>query len=233
MHKRGLTLLPLSDDVNQFVETVRQLIPDLLDESGAVLYSTARTLRKGELYILGLNPGGQDGPTIRERLNTLPHRKKNEYLDVVWSTPKPGEHPLQRRLKWLMDQLGYDLKDICASNLIFTRSRTAAGIKYRELAEKCWPVHETILDIVKPTSILTFGVSALSPFQYILSKFPPEPAGTIDTQCSGHSNWKCKSFNAIIQGRDTLVIGVPHLSRYNVEGKSDVLRWVRYLMRVA
>lgn len=218
-------------DGAEFTRRVRELLPaNLLSERGAVLYSTADTLKPGNLYILGLNPGGTDGDTIEERLEALPLRTKNEYLDEVWGRGHYGEHkkcehPLQRRLRWLVEELDEDLRQTCASNLIFTRSRSEKGLAINELARLCWGVHELILNIVKPKMILAFGNGERrSPYSFLRSKFKPSEEEVL---CDiGHGNWKCKAFKATLNRRTLYVVGLPHLSRYDVIGKSQVVEWV-------
>jgi hypothetical protein len=45
-------------DIKIFAEKAKRHLGPLLDQSGQVLYSSVATLKKGSLYILGLNPGG-------------------------------------------------------------------------------------------------------------------------------------------------------------------------------
>src|SRR5436853_100374 len=135
----------------------QQHLAPILDSSGRILYSAADTLRPGSIYLLGLNPGGDPSKheTVRYALDTLPSRVKNAYLDEVWERQRrPGQAPLQRRIQWLAHQLGINLKKICATNLIFVRSRDGAGSGYPELADVCWPVHMAILRLVQPRLII-------------------------------------------------------------------------------
>jgi len=37
----------------------------------------------------------------------------------------------------------------------------------------------------------------------------------------------CKAFKANIDGRETTVMGIPHLSYYNIIGKDKVINWIR------
>ena len=41
----------------------------LLDSPGAVLYSGSATLKRGPVYLLGLNPGGAEDATLRDSLD--------------------------------------------------------------------------------------------------------------------------------------------------------------------
>ena len=218
-----------------------QLKPaNLLDEKGAVLYSRPHTLKPGRYYILGLNPGGdaEAGQTIRQRLDRPMNEWVNAYTEEQWAKPnardehdnyEKGQHPLQRRLHWLFGQLGTDLNDVCASNLIFVRTPNAAKLKkYRELANSCWPVHEYILKAVQPGVIITFGNGKKSPYRFLQEL----AEGNIDelASCdSGHKPWACKAFFGTYLDRKRLVVGLPHLSRYDVIEKRPVVDWIKKL----
>jgi hypothetical protein len=216
-----------------FLKQTRLILKPILDHSGAVLYSSFQTLRPGRIYILGLNPGGDNGHSIRKCLDSLPYYDENSYMDEDWSTEKRhydvGGHPLQQHLKWLIENLGYDLKNVCASNLIFTRSSGQWGADYPIHADLCWKVHELIIELVKPDVLIVFGNGSISPYDYLLRKHYGHTGSwpRIQTIESGHSNWKCKSFSMRLDDNRFTVVGLPHLSRYSVENKPWVLDWVK------
>lgn len=214
--------------IADFVAEAELHLEPLLGLSGEVLFSAVDTLREGDLYICGLNPGGSgDEPhqhTIRESLEMLPHKTSNNYFDESWRHYPRGAHPLQRRLRWLVEQLGYDLREVCASNLIFARSPGQGGSGYPEYAEICWPVHERILRIVRPKMLLVYGNGAKSPFEFLYGRsIGPSP---IDSIWSGHHGWDCRAFQTEVAGQGVVVVGLPHLSRYNVIGKAHVVEWI-------
>lgn len=196
-----------------FVEYACNTLDPILDEPGAILYSSFETLKPGSLYFLGFNPGGSGGVLLRKNIQELMSRSENAFLDEDWSNGigqwKEGMAPLQKRVQWVLQTLGLDVADVCASNLIFSQSKKATDIPWR-YADICWPVHERILKVVKPKIIVTFGNSELSPFAYIYSKF--SDSQQLSNIESGHGNWKIKQFSANINGCNVLVIGFPHLS---------------------
>ena len=216
---------------NKFVERCFEIIsPAIIDKSGRVLYSTIDTLQRGDFYILGLNPGGTCGPSIESDINGLNKRKENAYLDEDWPPYLTGQHRLQRGLKFLFDELGFDLRKICASNLIFVRSRDARGAGYPENADACWPVHEVILNYVQPKIIIVFGdAQKLSPFAYLMKKHKENTGNVpeIEEIQSGHGNWKCKAFTAELLGLKITIIGIPHLSIYNIANHGEVIDWIK------
>ena len=221
-------------DITSFIETARSYLRPVLDRSGAVLYSACHTLRPGPVYLLGLNPGGdpvQITSTIAGSLKGLPDKTENSYTDENWGLRdgKEVKSPLQTRLQLLAKSLNLSLQDICASNLIFMRSRSAAGIDFRADAETCWPVHEQILDIVQPSLVITFGNSERSPYAFLRDKLPHR-AGE-ETCDSGHGTWKCRGFEGEWRGKRLYVAGLPHLSRYSPlrdaeNVREEVLNWL-------
>src|ERR1022692_2346551 len=125
----------------KFIADAKRSLGPVLNRTGGIRYSATDTLSLGNIYILGLNPGGDGGPTIAQDLDALLGKKDNSYLDEKWENRagsySPGQAPLQRRVNWLISALGYDLRRVCMSNLIFMKSRGESGIKYPGDADLC------------------------------------------------------------------------------------------------
>lgn len=219
----------------KFVAEAKRTLSPILGDKGATLYSSFKTLAPGKFYILGLNPGGpvDSGQTLAESLDCLPEQQENAYLDEDWSSTARhfdvGQHPLQRHLSELMREIGQDLQNVCASNLIFTRSPGQHGADYPARGHVCWPVHQMILDIVKPNVIIAFGNGDISPYAFLALKhhetmgvWPKEV-----THPAQYWTWQCKAFQTEIEGRDILVFGLPHLSRYTIRGRPEVTNWIK------
>lgn len=218
------------DDLRVLVESARRHLAPILDRSGNVLYSGVETLRPGAVYLLGLNPGGDPDDDIRraqtigDTLANLPTKYENEWLDKSWRraglrTP-PGKAALQLRVQALLRGLGLEPREVCSANLIFARSRAAAGSGFRELAPLCWPVHEQILGIVQPRVVVSFGNASGSPYTWLKSRLAPTSREV--TVPSGHGDWVCRSFT---DGRYR-VVGLPHLSRYAIDRHPHVFEWI-------
>jgi hypothetical protein len=213
----------------EFAAFAAYKLQPILNASGFVLYSAAATLRPMPIYLMGHNPGGsperQADATVGASLASLPGKTMNNYLDEPWTTASgrswtAGQAPLQRRVAWLLNQLGFDPREVPCSNLIFTRSVEVSSGTFDEMAALCWPVHERIIEIVDPRVLLVFGNSEPSPYTYLQEIW----GGGIEERIrAGHGNWDCRKFKAR-NGRS--VIGIPHLSRYNVIGKNDVIDWI-------
>ena len=87
-------------NIDELVEKIKIHLNTLLNESGSIVFSSIDTLRKGELYTLGLNPGGGAIIPLTRILNELPLKKYNAYIDEQWKNEKSknykkGQHPLQ------------------------------------------------------------------------------------------------------------------------------------------
>lgn len=213
-------------------EFARRTLKHLLHRSGEVIYTSHETLSKGDIYLLGLNPGMGDFTTIGSHIDRMLSRTKNSYLDEDWdkqkdeAIPDPKLVPLQKRVISLLDSLGYDARNVCASNLIFTTTTSADELCFG-LAGLCWPVHEAVLELVKPKMLLVFGNGeTVSPYAFLKALFCP--AENDFTFCdSGHGDWKCKGFYAEINGRRTFVAGLPHLSWYSPIGRTEVIDWIK------
>lgn len=206
----------------EFSTAAKELLSRIVDCSGAVLYSPASTLREGKYYFLGLNPGGIGGLSIGEHLSNLPSINTNSYVDEEWdwgsgNLREAGAHPLQRNAKEVFCLLGVDIGDICASNIIFVRSPGESDCGYPRRAEECWPVHELILGVVKPKVIITYG---RRPFEFVSKKLN---ASRLKDFPSGHGGWVCRE----AVGEGVTILGLPHLSRYTLNGKEEVKRWLR------
>jgi hypothetical protein len=210
----------------QVATFARWHLREILNLSGEVLYSAASTLRPGEVYLLGHNPGGSARddrlPRVGASLDGLPKKRTNSYLQS-WNGRVPSQAPLQRRVIWLLERLGFNPAEIAASNLIFPRSRDAAASRFRDYSRLCWPVHEQILDIVRPRLIIAYGNGGQSPYRFLYRQFA---ASAEDCRPSGHRPWVCRSF--LVAGRFR-VVGIPHLSRYDISAHEDVVQWIKTL----
>ena len=216
-------------NIDQFITRARVILQPIISERGSVLYSATSTLQSGDFYTLGLNPGGDPSEipeTISECLDALPTYNGNAYMDEDWSGRRhyeKGCHPLQNNMKLLAQLLGPDLSTICSSNLVFMRSIDQYGSGYDELASRCWNVHRLILDIVRPKTLIVFGTGAISPYSFLL----PKISGDQNSIKSGHGSWNCHSFTAVDEDRKFKVIALPHLSRYSLNGKTEVIGWIK------
>ncbi len=193
----------------------------LIDQSGAVLYSGASTLRPGPIYLMGLNPGGSDGPSLRESI-AASRREHNAYLDEEWA---PGGHfqpmgqaTLQRRVQNLCSRMGLDTRSVPASNLVFTRSsRLDKHLAFDEALKLCAPVHEIFIRAIKPRFMMTFG--AIGNFKTAVTMT------SIESRLANHGSWKAHRGTAMIDGLEFRFGNVPHLSLWGSDNRLEVVDW--------
>lgn len=216
---------------------LKGLLAPVLNESGAILFSSIETLKKGTLYTMGLNPGGSAEIKLSQIINELPTKMKNSYLEERWENDHTvyhvGQHPLQKNMTGMLRTMGFDPCDVFSTNLIFTRSRNSNGANYTENADLCWPAHKEFIKIVNPEVFLVFGNSVVSPYRYILNHYKLRK---LDEMKSGHGNgsseWMCYAAKGDIEGRERLLIGLPHLSRYWVIKHEEVIKWMKLMIQL-
>jgi len=207
----------------------KEFLTHILDRKGELIYSSHKSLKEGDIYLLGLNPGGEGFITINDHLEGILTKETNSYLDESWknriTTWGKGKAPLQKRVNYLLNSLGYKTEDVCSSNIIFVTSRNADEVNYG-LAGYCWRFHEIILEIIKPKVIICFGVSNISAYAFLLALLNGKEYNDFP---SDHGNWVCKAFRTKINDRSTIIVGIPHLSYYNILGKEKVISWIKGL----
>ncbi len=79
------------------VAFAEERLKPIFARSGRVLYSGAHTLRRGPMYLVGLNPGGDPtthNDTVGSSLRVMLERTENAYLDESWTNCAIGGSPL-------------------------------------------------------------------------------------------------------------------------------------------
>ena len=208
----------------------KSVLKRLLKKSGEVIYSSHETLKKGDIYLMGLNPGGEGFISIEAHIDRMLERTSNSYLDEAWTNGNAnwgvGQAPLQKRVTWLLEQLVKNPRDVCASNLIFETSQNADQISFG-LAGLCWSFHESVIDIVQPRLIIAFGNGKQSsPYSFLKAIFEGEEQ-SFD---AGHGKMLCKGFETNIDNRRTYIAGLPHLSRYDPRRNPAVITWLKRVL---
>tara|TARA_B100001094_G_scaffold283984_1_gene297121 strand:+ start:14491 stop:15201 length:711 start_codon:yes stop_codon:yes gene_type:complete len=163
----------MSDEIKMYRRDIEKIIIEsgLAERSGGLLYSSYETLRKGDWYFLGQNPGGEIDSEdeydkiIKHIYNSDPCF--NAYFDEKWEDKQgricsAGSQHHQVNIKKFFSILGVDLRETCSSNLSFVRSRTTQSYSGSLLkdAKLCWKVHQYLLNIVRPKNILCNGSKA-------------------------------------------------------------------------
>nr|MBX2819700.1 hypothetical protein [Rhodothermaceae bacterium] len=130
----------------------------------------------------------------------------------------------EQNLMWLCAELGTSLDRVCRSHFV----PSSVLVQELEDALPYWPTHLDILKGVQPEVIITYGISDVSPFWFMYEQ--SEALGdSWDQVKAGQGNWRCKTFTGEYNGRRVPVVGLPHLSRYKLSGKSHVVEWIMEL----
>ncbi len=152
------------------MEDFAALVPDSLEDcSGKVFYSGRKAFEApSRVYILGINPGGNPsndgGETVGKHTDMVLSSKRDDwsaYRDEIWGS-EPGSAPLQKRIKHLCREIGMDLCEVPASNLIFKRSTVFSKLQgdAKQLAEACWPFHQKVIDTLGVRVVVCLGKPA-------------------------------------------------------------------------
>ena len=153
------------------IEDFAKLIPEsLMDISGRVFYSGRQAFEsRSDMYILGINPGGDHGvyseETVRRHTDAVLNSFDNNwsaYRDESWAGAPPGSNGLQPSLLRLFQGLERDPGKVPASNLVFVRSKDVAQLDrlYKEQSEinaVCWPFHQAVIEKLGVRVLVCFG----------------------------------------------------------------------------
>ena len=184
--------------------------------------------------MLGWNPGGVpavETESIRQHLSVLAKRRPDwsEYLDASWARRgkflSPGQARMQKRVCALLRGLGLPVRSVCASNVIFVRSRSTDSLAgARNLAKQCWPVHQFILQQVTPMGILAVGQAA---FEFIRTQ--GQSISELEEAPAGDGRLRLYSARVRIGSLTTSVVSVPHLGQrpgYDPSAFPKAMSWV-------
>ncbi len=227
---------------NNLISLVKEYCgEEVLGKSGGVLYSSYSTVKPGDYVIFGINPGGDPVQMSQWTIECdIEYKYKksiekgtwNEYIDEIWSGEEPGESIFQRRIRRLSEFLfGSEskLRDICALNLVFIRTRNEKGINYK-LFNRFWRVNEWFIRTVQPKCIITIGKK---PYEYLHQKFSEYGSKKVCEKKfpASHGNWKIRISKITepsgLVDKPIVILHIPHLSRYKVSGKKQIFDEVK------
>lgn len=223
--------------IKDFVTQAHKELSLIEEMNGECIYSSCETFKKGKFYFLGLNPGGAGFISIKASLDQFPTHTTNDFFDASWNSDshdyEQGMHPLQQRVQFLFnDILNYDLHNVFSTNLIFKTTNNSNQLNFG-LAGLCWKVHQLALDVVQPKIIITCGNgNGNSAFSFIHDIYAKVEYETISLT----STFSIKVCEISIQKRPTLLIGLPHLSLYEIRDNElfkqkllevlEIYRWI-------
>lgn len=124
------------------IEDFAGRIPESLKQKTGIAFFSGRHSfsKQSDLYILGINPGGED-PTdtpytsLGSRIKEVLYNKKDDWAalkDDCWCGKCEGrlpcKHFLQRNLRHLIKQAGMNPRDVPVSEVVFRTSRGLATL---------------------------------------------------------------------------------------------------------
>lgn len=223
------------------VEEFAKLIPDsLLDVSGKAFYSGRDAFgAASDLYILGINPGGDPesyptetvGAHTRKVLHEVPDNW-SAFIDEGWSIPPmpPGQHKMQKNVLHLLKRLDLDCRKIPASNLVFERSETVAKIQGRldRLTLDCWPFHRAVIQRLGVRVVVCGGMDAAEKAMPRLEDDNPT-SGKFTLRDTFMAKYGLKATSKVYRnGGGVTLVQLPHPSRFIwTHPKSDPTELVR------
>jgi len=201
---------------------IETLLGQDIHKSGESFYSSINTLKKGKYLIVGLNPGGDPKKilsSIKDSFQKIQNPEYNAYYENWLANGK--KHRLQENLKTLFAYLEYPLRDVCATNIIYERTRRESDLTISKMEAYKQILSKTI-NLIEPEVIITFG---RKPYNFLLELFPSYPHKTISIE-SGHSNWTIE-LTLFALPQQMKVIGLPHLSVYTLYNRPEKMQLLK------
>ncbi len=206
----------------------------LENESGSIIYSGNSTLKKGDYYFLGQNPGGNaqryEKDTILKQL--LHSGEFNEYLEGYWNG---GRH--QSNILAMFNDLEVDIKNTFSTNLSFIRSvnTTEYSRNLKDDYELFWPIHEYCLSVIKPKTIICNGADARNFFMKQMKIFPSTYEESFLKRLYRGNRMKCIAAKGtlMVNGEELNIrlLSTFHLSKWPYEDYQENILWLRSRIR--
>lgn len=210
---------------------------DLLRQPGCFLNSGWDTVAHGDVYVMGLNPGGapEEFGSIESNILATPDGPWSGY-DQSWHAA-PGAHRHQVRAKTYIAALNLKHERVLCTNAYFSTTRNAERLREKLSKHSAdfshafllyWTAHKLLLSIVQPKLILCFGNSE-SPSQssYAAVRSVLNVNGSLRKNTSyRQGKWFTAEapWNA---AKRVHVFGVPHPSRF--AATQELLTALRYV----
>ncbi|MFC5046658.1 hypothetical protein ACFSTE_10450 [Aquimarina hainanensis] len=212
-----------TSELNDFKEFVKSTLGETAHKSGTLLYSHARSLKKGKFLMIGLNPGGDPHAIPTTILESLTHFETDNYRPYVADWENGKTHRFKKNLETIGKILNMDLQELCITHLFMYRTYNKPKIDKIEL-EKSLAIIDRIIKIVDPEIIITFGKLT---FEKIKEHYYNRNYSVIDThdESSGQGRWVIKSSYAFGINK-VKFIGLPHLNTYTIYNKPSKIAWL-------
>ncbi len=211
------------DDLfNRLTAKIRRTYRELGFKQGwRFLYSSRKTLKPStKIIFIGLNPGGGDFEEPRPSCEN-----GNAYHFEEWPEGKPaGDSFLQKQVRLLYEGIAKATRskpaitlmdESLAANFIPFRSKSKSKLESpeacMELSREIWT---SILEHVQPKLVITMGREVTHEIAALIGK-----DATMTAPIKGKTGWGKITYDlrwASRNGRRTLIVGLPHLSRFRI-----------------
>lgn len=208
---------------NRLTAKIRRTYRELDHQLGwRFLYSSRDTLKPStRIVFIGLNPGGKKLEKTRASCE-----EGNAYHFETWKPP--GHNSLQEQVCMLYEGIAKAIRSKSPINLM-DESLAANFIPFRsanykklvskpgcmELSREIWA---SILEHVQPKLVITMGREVTQEIAALIGK-----DATLTAPIKGKTGWGKITYDlrwATCGKRRTLIIGLPHLSRFRIIGRS-------------
>lgn len=223
-------------DDNQILSLLLEIKEELapyLGLSGSVFYAGRRAMKRGNFYLMGLNPGGDLEDEAELLLGESLSKWEKDgpdwsaYVHENWTKTigREGAAQHQRNIRYLCEEvLKEDIANVFSANAIFLRSKNSGKLNASgELLVLCRKLHFRFLREVKPRVVICLGNGSGSSFELARKWFGS--TSRIETAFCGYRGrgkgrafirwFDCLAAGELSQNNKFLrVIGLPHPSRY-------------------
>lgn len=226
----------------QLLAFARHSLDGHLEVKGNIFYSGFDSYLSGRVMFLGYNPGGSGKETLRTRLDSLYTTSRNDFVSEYWGDWKTKHNVLQRRIQHLFQSVGLNLPEVFTTNLYFPHSVSVEAFhdvkeqppeQLHALKRACWTVVEHFLHAVPANVIVCNGTQTLNELLYWMDPkaaaeskayYAAEPV-TLPARPRA-PRFTRQSFG----GRERLLIGLPHQSRFSLAKHPHEIDAIRELI---
>lgn len=159
--------------------TIAPMLAAIAHFPGRLLFSGMDTIRPGDLYIMGMNPGGAftPNPPLGETIGFTLVEARDKWSYLEDSPETLAAEVLQERVKGVLQGLGRAPNTTLITNAVFVRAGDKDAFKADSLDfwklwwNPCWPIHQVLLGVVRPKLVVCFGNEA---YEALRAPCPPE-----------------------------------------------------------
>jgi hypothetical protein len=182
-----------------------------------LLYSPLSTIESAQIAFIGLQPGVSSRDSEHPKLFS---EIGSSYEIEQWGRYPPGEAPLQRQVRMLFAQFGAKPAEVLAGNLVPFRSSNWSGFRSRlEAIDFGITLWMEVLKLAQRDLVITMSGPVTKEVSKALGirRLEERNAGWGDIRVYRGYNDRLR------------LIGIPHLSRFRIMGRSQSAPAVNWL----